>query len=153
MFEVQKDSNDIDLALKTIREKKEKVIKDKDPIIEVYDHLDMLPLPQVLNPGGRLKILCIIDDCTIINSLNPTQLFVYCRPLNINTIYISQKYTKVPSTIRENTNVFILFKQSMRTIKENIFHEIWNQFESDKEMIEFFKLHINQAHNFIIYNK
>ena len=33
----------------------------------------------------------IIDDCTIINSINSTQLFVYGRPLNINTIYLSQK--------------------------------------------------------------
>ena len=62
----------------------------------------------------------IIDDFIIINSFNPIQLFVYNRPLKINTIYLSQKYINVPATIRENCNVFILFKQSVKTIKEYI---------------------------------
>ena len=71
---------------------------------------------QELNPKGHKRILVIIDDCTIINSVKPTNLFVYGRPLNINTIYLSQKYTKVPCTIRENCNVFVFFEQNTRTI-------------------------------------
>ena len=31
------------------------------------------------------KTLIIYDDCTITNSVNSKQLFVYCKPLNINT--------------------------------------------------------------------
>ena len=54
-------------------------------------------------------MLVVIDDCTIINSVNYIQFFVYGRPLNINTIYLSQKYTKVSCTIKENCNVFVCF--------------------------------------------
>ena len=78
-------------------------------------------------------MLVVIDDCTIINSVNPIQLFVYGRPLNINTIYLSQKYTKVPCTIRENCNVFVFFKQTPRAIKDCIYREIGDQFEKIKK--------------------
>ena len=87
-----------------------------------------------LNPRGIKKTLVIIDDCTIIHSINPTQLFVYGRPLNINTIYLTQKYTKVPCTIKKNCNVFVLFKQTFRTIKDFIYREIDDQFENDTEI-------------------
>ena len=80
-------------------------------------------------------------------------MFGYGRPLNINTIYLSQKYTKVPSTIRENCKVFILFNQFVKTIKENIYNEIGDQFDNDKEMINFFKININNKHDFIMFNK
>lgn len=91
LFNVQKDISDIDSALDMICKALDaKTNNDKfKPInidVEVYNHPDMLPLPQEINPGGKSKVLCVIDDCTIINSLNPTQLFVYGRPLNIHTI-------------------------------------------------------------------
>ena len=53
------------------------------------------------------RILIIIDDCTIINSDKLTQLLIFGRPLNSNTIYLLQKYTKVPCTIKQNSNVFV----------------------------------------------
>ena len=71
---------------------------------------DDIPLLNELNPRGVKRVLVVIDDYTIIKSVNPIQLFVYGRPLNINTIYLSQKYTKVPNTIREHCNVFVFFK-------------------------------------------
>ena len=54
---------------------------------KIFHHPDLLPLPHKLNPHRISKTLVIIDYCTIINSVNPTQLFVYGRPLNTNTIY------------------------------------------------------------------
>ena len=96
-------------------------------VIEL-NHPDDIPLPHELNPKGINKTLVIIDDCTIINSVNPTQLFVYGRPLNINTIYLLQKQTKVPCTIRENCNLFVLFKQTVKAIKDFIYKEIGDQF-------------------------
>ena len=60
------------------------------------------------------KTLVIVDDCTIINSVNPTQLFVYSRPLNINTNYLLQKYTKVECTIIENYNVFVFYNNLLK---------------------------------------
>ena len=81
-----------------------------------FKSLDDIPLLNELNPRGVKKVLVVIDDCTIINSVNPIQLFVYGRQLNINTIYLSQKYTKVPCSIRDNCNVFVFFNQNTRTI-------------------------------------
>ena len=83
--------------------------------IQILNHPDVLPFRYVLNHQGINKTLVIIDYYININSVNPTQLFVCGRPLNINTIYLSQKYTKVPATIRKNCNVFILFKQPVTT--------------------------------------
>ena len=38
-------------------------------------------LPHKYNPPTIKKKFVIREDCTIINSLNPTQLFVYGRPV------------------------------------------------------------------------
>ena len=117
------------------------------------NHLDLFPVPNELNYQEINKTLVIIDYCTIINSVNLTQLFVYGRPLNINTIYLSQKYTKVPATIKENCNVFILFKQSVTTVKKNIYNVIGDQFDNEKEMIICLKVNIIDKHDFIMLNK
>ena len=97
--------------------------------------------------------MVIIDDCTIINSVNPTQLVVNGKPLNINTIYLLQKYTKVPCTIRKNCNVYVLFKQSVKAIKDYIYKEIGDQFENDKDMKDFIHMNIKDKHDFILYHK
>ena len=112
-------------------------------------HPDDIPLPQDLNPNGVKQTLVIIDNCTIIKSINPTQLYVYRRPLNINTIYLSQKYTKVPCTIRGNCNVVVLFKQFVKAIKPFIYKEIGDQFENDIEMKNFFHTNIKDKHDFV----
>ena len=151
IFEKQKSIRDIDNALDIITFNVK--FKRTELEVQVFNHPDLLPLPNELNPQRIKKTLVIIDDCTIINSINPIQLFVNGRPLNINTIYLSQKYTKVPATIRENCNVFILFKQSVKTIKENIYPEIGDQFDSEKEMINLFNNYIKDKHDFIMLNK
>ena len=116
-------------------------LNSKLEVVELK-HPDDIPLPQELNPQGIKKTLVIIDDCTIINFVNPTQLFVFGRPLNINKIYLSQKDPTVPCTIRENSNVFIFFKQTIRAIKDVIYKAIGDQFENDTEMKTFCKMNI-----------
>ena len=108
--------------------------------IQIFNYPDFRPLPNELNPQGLNKTLVIIDDCTINSSVNSTQLFIYGRPLNINTNYLLTKYTKVPWTISENCNGFILLNQSVKNIIENIYNEIGHQFDNDKEMINLLKL-------------
>ena len=103
-----KNITNIDIALDIITSN-DKFKSSKLEVVQ-FKHSDDIPLPHELNPNGINKTLVIIDDCKMINSVNPTQLFVYGRQLNINTIYLSQKYTKVPCTIRENCNIFVLFK-------------------------------------------
>ena len=80
-------------------------------------------------------------------------MFVYNRPLNINTIYLSQKYTNVPCTIRENSNIFVFFKQSIRAIKDFIYKDISDQFENDIEIKNFYKINIKDKHDFLLYNQ
>ena len=60
------------------------------------------------------KELVIIDNWTIINFVNLSELYIYCIPLNINTIYLSQKYTKVLHFIRENCSVFVFFNKLLK---------------------------------------
>ena len=125
---------------------------NKFKVVE-FKHPDDIPLPQEINSQGNNKTLVIIDDCTIINSVKPTQLYVYGKLLNINIIYLSQKYTKVSYTIRENCNVFVLFKQTVKAIKNFIYKEINDQFENNTEMKNRFHTNIKDKHNFVLYNK
>ena len=126
IFEEQKNITNIDMALDIITlNDKFKSSKLEVEVVKLK-HPDDIPLPQELNPNGVKQTLVIIDDCTIIKSINPTQLYLYGRPLNINTIYLSQKYTKVACTIRKNCNVFVLFKQTVKDIKDFIYKEIVN---------------------------
>ena len=89
IFEEQNHIINIDIALDIITSN-DKFKSSKLEVVELK-HPDDIPLPQELNPNGVKQKLVIIDDCTIIKSINPTQLYVYGRPLNINTIYLSHK--------------------------------------------------------------
>ena len=146
----EKHITKIDIALDIITSS-DKFKSSKLEVVQ-FKHPDDIQLLLELNPSGINKTLVIIDDCTIIKSINPTQLYVYGRPLNINTIYLSQKYTKVPCTIRENCNVFVLFKQTVKAIKDFIYKEIGDQFENDIEMKNFFNANIKHKHDFVLYN-
>ena len=108
IFETQKHITNIDIALYIITSND--TFKPINNDVQIFLHRDDISLLQKLNPNKVNKTLVIIDDCTIINFINPTQLYVYGRPLNINTIHLSRKYTKVPCTIRKNCNVFVSFK-------------------------------------------
>ena len=127
IFKQQQHITDINIALDIISNNEK--LKPSKLEVTVYEKRNVIPLPQELNPKGNKRILVIIYDCAIINSVKPTQLFVSGRQLNINTIYLSQKYTNVPCTIIKNCNVFVFFEQNTRTIKDFIFREVCDQFE------------------------
>ena len=149
IFEEQNHITNIDMELDIITSN-DKFKSSKLEVVQLK-HSDDIPLFQELNLNGVKQTLVIIDNCTIINSVNPTQLYVYGRPLNINTIYLSQKYTNVPCTIREICNVFVLFKQTVKAIKDFIYKEIGDQFENDIEQTNFFHANINDTHDFVLY--
>ena len=148
-FEIQEDVDEYKKALDTIVEKLEKKFK-----VEVlsYNNPELLPSPEELNQNLKYKVLVICDDSTLLNQINPTQIFVYGRPLQVNIIYISQRYTRINATIRENTNMFIFFKQNARTIKEVLFQEIGDGFNQE-EFHSFFKENLKTKHDYIYYNK
>ena len=77
IFEEQKSIRDIDNALDIITSHDK--FKRTDLEVQIFNHFYLLPLPNKLNPQGINKTLVMIDDCTIINSVNPSQLFVYGR--------------------------------------------------------------------------
>ena len=45
------------------------------------------------------------------------------------------------------------FLKTPRTIKDCIYQKIGDQFENDKEMLNFFEMNIKDKHDFILYNK
>ena len=65
----------------------------------------------------------------------PTKYYLYARLLNINLFYLWQTYTTVPKFIRDNTNLFFLFKINNRDIKDVVFGEIGNNFDNVNKMI------------------
>ena len=92
IFEEQNSISDIDNALDIITSNVK--FKRTELEVQIFNYPDLLLFLNELNFQGIKKTLVIIDDYTIINSVNPTQLFVYCRPLNIYTIYLSQDILK-----------------------------------------------------------
>jgi len=81
------------------------------------------------------------------------QVFVYGRPLNRGIIYISQKYTKVATTIRENANYWILWSTSKRTLRENIYPELGDSFDSADEMYKYLNSTITTKFDDVVYNR
>ena len=98
-------------------------------------------LPNPSNPD-KLKVLVLIDDCTVSQQKQVLKYFIYGRPININCIFLAQKYSKINLTIRENTNVWILFDQGIKAIKNHMFNEIGNAFDSDNDMVDFYKQNV-----------
>ena len=63
-------------------------------------------------------------------------------------IYKDSSYSK-----REYNCIGYSFINHLRAIKEVIYPEVGDQFDSEKDMTEFFKDNLINKHDFIIYNK
>lgn len=64
------------------------------------------------------KNLIIFDDVMLENQKTIESFYTRGRHNNIDCIYISQNYTKLPRhTIRENSNLFFIFEQDNITIR------------------------------------
>lgn len=87
-------------------------VESKDVKISVhcFDNGDMIPDPTEIDPN--LKTLIIFDDIMLEKQNKVESYYTRGRHNNIDCFYISQNYIKLPkNTIRENTNLFILFPQ------------------------------------------
>ena len=91
------------------------------PIFKVitFNNTEQLIMPEVLRKNyPNEKILLLIDDSMNSDLTIVEKYFSYSRALGINVIFISQGYTKIKKTsMREQVNIFILFKQSLSNIK------------------------------------
>jgi Poxvirus A32 protein len=87
--------------------------KESNPIAITYG-IDVLD-PELLDP--REKNLVIFDDLMLEKQQKIENYFTRGRHNNIDSFYLSQNYTEIPShTVRENCNFFILFPQDHRTL-------------------------------------
>ena len=74
-----------------------------------------IPDPTELN--DEEKNILILDDCLLEKQAKAEAYYTRGRHNNCDTFYISQNYFKLPrQTIRENTNLIILFPQDAKNI-------------------------------------
>ena len=83
---------------------------------DTYDDCQNIPDPSALDP--QQKNLLLLDNC-FPGKQNKAE--AYCtrgRHNNCDTIYIAQNYFRLPRhTIRENSNVIILFPQDVKNLE------------------------------------
>ena len=91
-------------------------IKNKSKlIVESYDDSLNIPDPSELN--SKHKNLIIFDDIMLEKQNKCEAYYTRGRHNNVDCFYISQNYTKLPrQTIRENSNLFLLFPQDNITL-------------------------------------
>ena len=87
-----------------------------DKIAHFYNTDDEILDPTELNP--QASNVMIFDDCMNRNQHMIKEYFTLSRQTNCNCIYLCQSLLNVPKHgIRENANIFILFKQQNNTLK------------------------------------
>lgn len=75
-----------------------------------------IPDPTELNENE--KNLLILDDCLLEKQTKAEAYYTRGRHNNCDTFYISQNYFRLPrQTIRENSNIIILFPQDAKNIQ------------------------------------
>ena len=90
-------------------------IKDGGIIANFYDDCTAIPDPTELNAAE--KNLLILDDCFLGRQNKAEAYYSRGRHNNCDTIYISQNYFRLPrQTIRENSNLIILFPQDAKNL-------------------------------------
>lgn len=99
------------------------------------------------------RVLIVCDYLTLFNPYNSTQVFLYGRQLGVEIIYISQKFTKIAMTIREQANFWLLYSTFKRTVKYNIYLELGDSFEIAEEMYSYFSTLIKTKCEYIVYNR
>ena len=82
---------------------------------EFFDDCKKIPDPGVLN--DREKNLMIFDDCILEKQSKAQSYYTRGRHSSCDSFYISQNYFKLDrQTIRENSNLIILFPQNPRSL-------------------------------------
>jgi hypothetical protein len=112
------NKNDI---LRLIRNEQTSENNKHDINIEFYDDSSLVPDPSELDKTK--KNLIIFDDVILEKQNKIEQYYTRGRHNNVDCIYISQNYIKLPrQTVRENANFFILFPQNDITL-ENFYRD------------------------------
>jgi hypothetical protein len=84
-------------------------------IVDSYTDSNNIPDPSELNKNH--KNLIVFDDIMLEKQNKCEAYYTRGRHNNVDCFYIAQNYFKLPrQTIRENSNLFILFPQDNRTL-------------------------------------
>jgi len=115
---------------------------DKKPM-EIID-------PKKLDP--KLTHIMVFDDVMFEDQTIIRKYFCAGRHNNANSFYLCQSLNKVPKHgIRENANVFILFRQGKKTLKS--FYDTHISGDMDfKEFVAFCDRAWNKKHGFVVIN-
>jgi len=155
-YSVQNDVKDPDMALKTIEKRmKEQNIEHTAKIdLITYKSISDLPSPENIVKTSTKCLICIDDSILEKEMIKVSKLFTYLRPPNGNVIFLSQKYSKVLPFIRENTNMWILWRQSLKVVKDFIYPELASSdFDSADDFYQFCnKQWSTNKHNYISIN-
>ena len=121
-------------------------VKEGGVVASFYDDCSLIPDPSSLNIVE--KNLLILDDCFLGKQNKAEAFYTRGRHNNCDTLYISQNYFRLPrQTIRENSNLIILFPQDARNL--NHIHADHCTDISKDEFKEFCKKVWSIHHNFV----
>ena len=122
-------------------------VKEGGVVASFYEDPNQIPDPRELNPS--FKNLLVLDDCFLGKQSKAEAYYTRGRHNSCDTLYISQNYFRLPrQTIRENSNLIILFPQDAR----NLNHIHADHCSSDislSEFRDFCKKVWKREHNFV----
>ena len=129
-----------------IKERTGKVLK----IANFFDADDEIVDPSMLNKD--LHHIMIFDDVMLKDQTVIKEYFCKGRHNNVNVFYLCQSLHKIAKhCIRENANMFILFKQDDKTLK--YFHETHISGDMDfDEFKRFCQKAWDKKHGFVVIN-
>jgi hypothetical protein len=140
--------------LKKYYENLEKMIKSQNKIsIKIAHFLDADE--KIKNPSELDKTqnhIMIFDDVMLEDQTQIKDYFCRGRHNNVNVFYLCQSLNKIAKhCIKDNANIFILFKQNDKTLKH--FHESHISGDMDlKEFQSFCYKAWNKKHGFVVIN-
>ena len=109
--------------------------------ITIYTDPSQLPMPEKIKEQYRdKKTIIVLDDCMLKNQESVENLWVYGRPLDLCSIYLTQSFFAIDKqAVRDNTNVFIFFEVSDLDLKNSYYHIAAKDFETCEEYREYAK--------------
>src|SRR6267154_2682815 len=126
------------------------VLKKQVEIGHYFDTDEEIIDPKELDP--KINHIIIFDDVMLKDQTKIKEYFCRGRHNNVNVFYLCQSLHKIAKhCIRENANMFILFKQDDKTLK--YFHETHISGDMDfKEFKSFSDGAWSEKHGFIVIN-
>ena len=143
---------------KFLSEQFSEILEDDEKWLDIeihfYENGKDVPKPEDINNNRNKKPFFIFDDCMLGPQSNIEEYFTRGRHSNINCLYISQSYYKLPKkSIRDNANFLMLFQLNKRDL-QNIHNDLCSQ---DIEQYDTFKRFANkvwdQKYNFMVIDR